>query len=856
MAESFIFSIAESLATKIASLAYEEASRVVGVYDDLQDLKSSLSYVKAVLLDAEQKQEHNHELREWLKQIKLIFYDAENVLDQVHCETLRKQVIRDYGTPKDKVGHFFSSSNPLVFRYKLALQIKDIRKRLDRVAADRDKFGLQVIDVDRRVVHKREMTYSHVVESDVIGRSHDKEKIVKLLMEPCLDNNGDSKHISVIPIVGIGGLGKITLAKLVFNDKRIRESFPMKMWVCVPDDFDIKQLIIKIINAVTVSGANSADALVAQQTLRVDMDIEQLQYLLRNKLTGQKFLLVLDDVWSEDRAKWIELRSLIRIGGDGSKIVVTTRSHSIASMMGTVPSHDLECLSLEDSLSLFVKWAFKEGEEEKHPNLITIGKEIVRKCKGVPLAIRTLASLLFSKYDINVWESVRDDEIWNLPQKKGDILPALKLSYDQMPSYLRKCFAMFSLFPKDFEFQTGDVLSLWSALGLLRSSSKNETSQNVVNRYLSELISRSFLENVSDLGTSYYFNIHDLVHDLALYVAKDECLVISSDSQSIPKNVLHLSFIEFDLFLESFKPNLLGVRTIVGIGANNEDLFPTWVLSCKYLRFLDLGDSTFEILPRSISKLKHLRYLSLGNNRRIKKLPASICNLQNLEELNLRGYVELQTLPEKLRNLINLQRMSITTKQSVLPESDIANLCSLESLDIYGCDNLESPFVGVKLPSLRFLRVMRCKNLKSLPLDTHHFPQLEEFIVDECDNFELSDVHEDMNSALRLKKLFFCMMVNFPRSLHGYANTLQTLVFLRCYELKELPEWLLNMTSLKFLHIWGCPRLLSLPEGIHHLKALEVLRIEGCRKLYKKYRPHVGEYWHQISHIKHIQIFQ
>ncbi|XLS96297.1 hypothetical protein HN51_039032, partial [Arachis hypogaea] len=151
----------------------------------------------------------------------------------------------------------------------LALQIKDIRKRLDRVAADRDKFGLQVIDVDRRVVHKREMTYSHVVESDVIGRSHDKEKIVKLLMEPCLDNNGDSKHISVIPIVGIGGLGKITLAKLVFNDKRIRESFPMKMWVCVPDDFDIKQLIIKIINAVTVSGANSADALVAQQTLRV-----------------------------------------------------------------------------------------------------------------------------------------------------------------------------------------------------------------------------------------------------------------------------------------------------------------------------------------------------------------------------------------------------------------------------------------------------------------------------------------------------------------------------------------------------------------------------------------------------------
>ncbi|RYR51787.1 hypothetical protein Ahy_A06g026761 [Arachis hypogaea] len=171
MAESFIFSIAESLITKLASRAYQEASRVVGVYDDLQDLKSSLSYVKAVLLDAEQKQEHNHELREWLKQIKLIFYDAENVLDQVDCQALRKQVIRDYGTPKDKVGRFFSSSNPLVFRYKLAHQIKDIRKRIDRVAADRDKFGLQVIHVDRRVVHSREMTYSHVVESDDISEN-------------------------------------------------------------------------------------------------------------------------------------------------------------------------------------------------------------------------------------------------------------------------------------------------------------------------------------------------------------------------------------------------------------------------------------------------------------------------------------------------------------------------------------------------------------------------------------------------------------------------------------------------------------------------------------------------------------
>ncbi|KAL4304866.1 hypothetical protein AHAS_Ahas16G0021100 [Arachis hypogaea] len=286
------------------------------------------------------------------------------------------------------------------------------------------------------------------------------------------------------------------------------------------------------------------------------------------------------------------------------------------------------------------KWAFKEGEEKWHSNLVVIGKEIVKKCKGVPLAIRTLGSLLYSKYEINDWESLRDAEIWNLPQKKDDILPALKLSYDQMPSYLRQCFAMFSLFPKDCRLTSVDVVSLWSALGLLPTPSKNETSLDVGNRYLSELMSRYFLENISGCGTSYHFCIHDLVHDLALYVAKDERQLISSDCQNIPENVLHLSLSEFDLFGKSFKLNLLGVRTLLfpfgRVGANNEDLFRAWVSSCKYLRYLNLDYSTFETLPRSISQLKHLRYLSLS-----------------------------------------LQSMSITTKQSVLPECDIAKSCAL-----------------------------------------------------------------------------------------------------------------------------------------------------------------------------------
>ncbi|MCI09209.1 disease resistance protein, partial [Trifolium medium] len=223
-------------------------------------------------------------------------------------------------------------------------------------------------------------------------------------MQPHPHGDGDGdKSVCVIPIVGIGGLGKTTLAKLVFNDKRMNQIFQLKMWVCVSDDFDIRKIIIKIINSATASFSTSSSAPssgLAHQENMNNLDIVQLVSRLRQKLYGQKFLVVLDDVWNEDRAKWLELKDLIKVGASGSKIMVTTRSQSIASMMGDVPSYVLESLSLEDCLSLFLKWAFKEGDEKKYPNLVEIGKEIVKKCQGVPLAVRTLGSSLFTNFDI------------------------------------------------------------------------------------------------------------------------------------------------------------------------------------------------------------------------------------------------------------------------------------------------------------------------------------------------------------------------------------------------------------------------------------------------------------------------
>jgi len=833
MADYFVFDIVNSVLGKLASYAYEEASLAYGLYEDVQGIKDTLSIVKGVLLDAEEKKEHNQGLREWLRQIQNVCADAEDVLDGFEYQNSRKQVVKASGSIRVKLDHFFSSSNSLIFRLRMAHQIKDVRERLDKIAADGNQFGLERIEVDHRLVQRREMTYSHVDASDVVGRESDKEEIMKLLMQPHPHGDGyGDQSVCVIPIVGIGGLGKTTLAKLVFNDKRTDDLFQLKMWVCISDDFDIRQIIIKIINSASVSAPTIA---LAHQENINRLDIEQLQTRLRLKLSGQKYLLVLDDIWNDDRAKWIELKNLIKVGAVGSKIVVTTRSNSIASMMGTLPPYILEGLSPQNCLSLFVRWAFKDGQEKQHPNLMKIGKEIVKKCRGVPLAVRTLGTSLFSSLDLEKWEFVRDHEIWNLKQKREDILPALKLSYDQMPFHLKRCFAYFSLFPKDFRFINTEITNLWASLGLLQSPNGSQKVDKIARQYIDELHSRSFLQDFSDYGLFYFFYVHDLVHDLALYVAKEEFLMVDSRTKSIPEQVRHLSTVENDSFDHTLFPKSTSLRTIIfpveGVGLARETLLQTWLSRYRYLRILDLSDSSFETLPNSISKLVHLRVLDLSSNRQIKRLPHSICKLQNLQVFSVSGCMKLEALPKGIGMLKNLRELKITTKESFLSQVEVAKLSNLQTLSFEYCDNLKFLLEEeqlAQLSSLQILVVRSCGSLESLPF--YILTKLEALFVADCDKLNLFLDKEGQFKRLRMKFLHVenLWLLGLPEWIEGAADTLQTLIINNLPILQLLPEFLPRMTHLKRLHISECPALRFPPSHMHRLTTIEDLSIEGC----------------------------
>ncbi|KAK3405631.1 hypothetical protein EUGRSUZ_K01863 [Eucalyptus grandis] len=347
MAESLLFGVAQGVLGKIASPALQEAVAIYNVEDQIRELRETLTAIKAVLSDAEAQKEKNDRLQVWLDRLQHVFYDAEDVLDEIECEALRKQVISRYGSVKGEVHRFFSLSNPLMFRVKISQKIKEIRERLSKICTEKDQFGLNT----RRTVTgggptpSRKMTYSLVNKLDVVGRDDDKETIIEMLMQP------DDKNLSVLPIVGIGGMGKTALAKLVYNDDRVKEQFELQLWVCVPEDFNLKKTIDGIIKDARCQDLSN-------------FDIQQSQNALQDIIKDKKFLLVLDDVWCNDRGRWKDLRDSLAEGASGSTIIVTTRSVEVASIMHTHPMHNLKGLSHEDSMILFKKWAFDENEKE------------------------------------------------------------------------------------------------------------------------------------------------------------------------------------------------------------------------------------------------------------------------------------------------------------------------------------------------------------------------------------------------------------------------------------------------------------------------------------------------------------
>ncbi|KAJ9685444.1 hypothetical protein PVL29_017472 [Vitis rotundifolia] len=805
------------LIDKLIASPLLEYARRKKVDTTLEDWRKTLTHIEAVLDDAENKQIREKAVKVWLDDLKSLAYDIEDVVDEFDTEAKQRSLTEGAQASTSKVRKLiptYGALDPraLSFNKKMGEKIKKITRELDAIAKRRLDLPLREgVGGVSFGMEERLQTTSLVDESRIHGRDADKEKIVELMLS---DEATGGDRVSVFSIVGMGGIGKTTLAQIIYNDGKVENHFETRAWVCVSDDFDVVGITKKILESFTKRQCESKT-------------LELLQEKLKNEMKEKRFFLVLDDLWNENPNHWDVLQAPFYVGAQGSVVLVTTRNENVASIMRTMPSYQLGQLTDEQCWLLFSQQAFKNLNSDACQNLESIGRKIAKKCKGLPLVVKTLAGLLRSKQDNTAWNEVLNNEIWDFPNEQNSILPALNLSYYYLPTTLKRCFAYCSIFPKDYVFEREKLVLLWMAEGFLDGFKRGETVEEFGWKCFDNLLSRSFFQRYHNSDSQ--FVMHDLIHDLAQFISEKFCFRLEGEQQNqISKEIRHSSYIwhPFKVFKEakSFL-DIYSLRTFLAL-PHYSDPLPNFHLSkevshcllstLRCLRVLSLTYYDIKELPHSIENLKHLRYLDLSHTP-IRTLPESIIALFNLQTLMLSECKYLVDLPTKMGRLINLRHLKIDgTKLERMPMemSRMKNLRTLTTFvlgkhtgsrvgELSGLSHLSGTLAIFKLQNVADARDALESNIKGKEC----LNRLE--LNWEDDNAIAGDSHD---AASVLEKL------------QPHSNLKE--LSIGCYYGAKFPSWLGEPSFINMVHLQlsNCKNCASLPP-LGQLRSLQNLSI-------------------------------
>ncbi|CAH1436841.1 unnamed protein product [Lactuca virosa] len=799
---------------KLASETLQKLAHTKGIDSQLKKLKRSLIQIKALLNDASEKEVTDEAVKDWLNGLQHLAYDIDDLLDDLETKAMH----REFNTSKVRKLIPTSCTNFLLCT-RMHGKLDNITTKLREIVEEKNNLGLRVKGESPR--HKnRKLQTSLVDASRIVGREGDKDALLHKLLGDDYEPSG--KSYSIVPIVGMGGLGKTTLARLLYDEMQRKDHFELMAWVCVSDEFDIFNISKTIFQS--VGGGNQEFS-----------DLNLLQVALKNKISQKRFLIVLDDVWSESYTDWEILEHPFLAGAPRSKIIMTTRKLSLLTQLGYNQPYRLSVLSHENALSLFCEHVLGETNFDSHPTLKPHGEGIVEKCDGLPLALVALGRLLRTKSDEEEWEEVLNSDIWRLG-KRDEIVPALRLSYHELSAPLKLLFAYCSLFPKDYLFDKEELILLWTAEGFLHQSTTRKSMERLGLEYFEELSSRSFFQQSPN--NKLLFVMHDLMHDLATFVAGEFFSMLDIEMKKDHKKdealekYPHMSFVcEPSMDDKAFKAfeGAKSLRTFLAFPIKDVKSWPIFYISNKVLvdllhelpllRVLSLSQLWIIKVPESIGTLKHLRYLNLSRTD-ITYLPDNVGNLSNLQTLLVFGCRYLNKLPNNFSKLKKLRHFGNSDtpllKKMPLGIRELKSLRTLSKIIIEG----ENAFSIADLKDLKDLQgKISIKGLEKVQCRI----QAEEANISQKRLHELKVEWGDVFDGSR-KETFEIEVLNVLKPSNDHLKKLEIV----SYGGRKFPNWVGDPSFHRLAHvsIHGCKKCASLPL-LGELPSLKTLFIKG-----------------------------
>ncbi|XP_042010412.1 disease resistance protein RPP8-like [Salvia splendens] len=663
----------ELLLEKLKQLLVQHTHLIEGAANLVDKLEKHLLLFKAIPSDALKLRRNDETLKELIRQIRYAVYKTEDIID--NC----------------------------VIRPNIVNIVHDLLKKIRAIYKEnsRTKF------------HAEEE--SPIKETNVVlGLEKETEKLRGYLAE-------ESKEVEVISIVGVAGLGKTILAGKIFHDPKIRSMFPTRIWVYASQEFTEKEIFLEILKEFTI--------------LTEDMKSktsEALAYLVAGYLEKEKFLLVVDDIWTcQD---WEKLRVALPKTTKMGKVLITSRFRDVGAYVCLGKYlHFMRFLNQKDSYSLLQLEAFRG--QEFPPELEFEGRLISERCDGHPLAIVLIGGILVKQLSTDkdamktawrkIWYGL--DIIGNQDPVER-LVRIIVLSYENLPYHLRECFLYFGMFPEDFEISVWKLIRLWIAEGFIQKKigvSPEETAEN----YLEELIERKLVraEKFKLDGKVKTCIIHDMIRDFCTSEARREGfskqIVMSSDGGFQPPVYEELKFRRLCIHsnaLDFFSRRSHGpsVRSFV-CSSRDEMEMPKKDLSSiskgfKLLRVLDVEPINFtNKLPRNLFKLNHLKYVVLSF--KLEVLPSAFSQLRNIETLLVDTSSRTLEVRADIFSMIQLRHFK-TKASAALPKSSTDCVTAGAKIHTLGTLSPESCTKEV-LDSVRDLKKLGIRGKIGLLLD-------------------------------------------------------------------------------------------------------------------------------------------